>query len=133
MKVFIELVRKTDNSRSDPKEFKYTPSNVRIGAKRQRTDCSFSSSYCNSSTSRSLDSTEIPATIFNVLPTNSQSSISEINLSEDLKVSSEELERMYRVIRPGLASVNSSSLAFDGPLNHRNSRNFGATKENMKR
>lgn len=39
MHVFIELVRPTDNARSDPKEFIYTPSeNTTLGTKRQRSN-----------------------------------------------------------------------------------------------
>ncbi|CAH0554865.1 unnamed protein product [Brassicogethes aeneus] len=67
VKVFIELVRPSDNARSDPKEFIYTPSDniYRPGRKRPRSD-GVSTSYDSSN----FPSDELPVTIANPQDTN---------------------------------------------------------------
>lgn len=103
MKVFIELVRKSDNSRSDPKAFTYTPSvTLNVGTKRPRLHGSFSSA--SSSGRRSFNSADIPATIpTTVLKLSDdfeKQSLNGENLSDYLKVESRELESMYAVAFP---------------------------------
>ncbi|KAI4459558.1 nuclear factor nf-kappa-b protein [Holotrichia oblita] len=60
-KVFIELERPSDGSRSEPREFTYIPSsqNYKTGMKRPRTSMYSSSEYSSSS----LNSAEIPTTL----------------------------------------------------------------------
>lgn len=117
VKVFIQLIRKTDNSRSDPKCFTYTPAlNTKIGAKRPRLDGSLSSI----SSSRSFMSTDIPKTIMsiNALSNNlEKQSLSSDILSEDLNVKSDELEHMYTVAFPDLFDhIKDSPFSIDGPV-----------------
>lgn len=60
VKVFIELFRPSDESRSDPREFRYIPNRDKPGGKKRRYD--YSSSYNSSD----YASDELPSTINNI-------------------------------------------------------------------
>ncbi|XP_076250136.1 nuclear factor NF-kappa-B family member relish isoform X2 [Rhynchophorus ferrugineus] len=62
VRVYMELVRPSDNARSECKEFRYVPNNeFKPGSKRPRSSMYSSSSYNSSS----MSSSEIPATVNN--------------------------------------------------------------------
>lgn len=128
VKVCIELVRKSDNSRSDPKGFTYTPStHQRIGAKRPRIDGSSASS--SSFSVRSENSAVIPTTVANLSDILQKNSLNSVNLSEDLQVESEELENMYNYVFSEMDTgdvpfnpISNSIYATDGPTKRNNER-----------
>lgn len=103
---------------------------MKIGAKRPRIEGS-SSSF---SSSRSFRSAEIP-TILNDLTGSleRQSLNSEINLSDTLRVSSNELESMCQIVYPSFAPTSADSEHFfDGPVN-KNGRYLENTKQTAER
>lgn len=87
--VYIELFRPSDMARSERKEFTYTPDNYKAGLKRSR--------YTNySSSSGSLSSDLLPATIAAMCSTSSHVNISSADLEEALKnVSADKMNLDY--------------------------------------
>lgn len=122
----MELVRPSDNAKSEPKVFRFVPNNeFKPGSKRPRCSMDTSSSY----NSGSLSSSELPATIPNnnaVLPQHSIVSIPSANSwnqtelinDEHMKnalmdYNSEEFRELFEEYLPILSNENSSN-AVDG-------------------
>lgn len=127
VKVFIELVRKSDNSRSDPKEFTYTPSStIKIGAKRARMEDNNSSF----SSLRSCNSANIPTTIISDLSSNFEKQ--SLDLENDLHIDTEELEKCYHLLFSGDCGDSENPVDLDGPR-PKNKLLDDSLKENLKK
>ncbi|XP_056647921.1 nuclear factor NF-kappa-B p105 subunit-like isoform X1 [Diorhabda sublineata] len=111
--VFIELVRPTDNARSEARSFRYIPNKhtVKPGQKRARYDYSYSS--CESS---NAGSDELPVVISNLhIEQNAQTDINSIGsipsgLSEELvkamkDINSDEFKRIFEECGPEYESL----------------------------
>lgn len=124
----MELVRPSDNAKSEPKEFRFVPNNeFKPGSKRARCSMDTSSSY----NSGSLSSSELPATIPNnnaVLPQHGSVSIpsanswtqNELITDEHMRVAmmdynSDEFRELFETYGPMLPNENGSN-AVDGHL-----------------
>lgn len=108
VKVNIELVRPSDNAKSEPKEFTYIPTNdYRPGMKRARNFYSYDSS--------DLDSDELPTTL-NSFKLTDKELIQEFNMNSDeleraiQLADSEEFNKLLNVIE------SDNSLHKDSPL-----------------
>ncbi|GJQ72717.1 Rel [Trypoxylus dichotomus] len=91
-KVFIELERPSDGSRSEPREFTYIPGqNLRTGMKRPRTSMYSSSEY----SSLSLNSAELPTTLEG-LHMNVAYEVTSADLQEAIKnIDSDEFQKIF--------------------------------------
>ncbi|KAJ8984884.1 hypothetical protein NQ317_002724 [Molorchus minor] len=94
VKVFMELVRLSDEARSEPREFKYMPSKYKPGSKRPRNESYSSSSY----TSSAKNSEELLPIVINNLNLGNQPSLdlsfNDINeFIQEKPLSSEEYAR----------------------------------------
>ncbi|XP_030761906.1 nuclear factor NF-kappa-B p110 subunit isoform X2 [Sitophilus oryzae] len=133
--VFMELVRPSDNARSESKEFRYVPNNeFKPGTKRPRSSIYSSNSYNSSS----LGSTEIPLTVPNMadpigtypdLPNSWNSGIfhnSEQFLNAIKDVNSDEFTEMYNLFEAEYPEGDFLSNVRDG-LSVTRKRNYSLT------
>ncbi|KRT78148.1 Ankyrin repeat-containing protein [Oryctes borbonicus] len=106
-KVFIELERPSDGSRSEPREFTYIPGqNFKTGMKRPRTSMYSSSEY----SSTSLNSAELPTTLeglqmnvaYEVTSSDLQEAIKNIDSDEFQKIFEENWQEFYGAPAVGL-------------------------------
>lgn len=124
----MELVRPSDNAKSEPKEFRFVPNNeFKPGSKRPRCSMDISSSY----NSGSLSSSELPATIPNnngvlsqrgsvSIPSANSWNQSELINEEHMKIAmmdynSDEFTELFKEYESLLPNENSLN-AIDGHL-----------------
>lgn len=98
--VFIELVRPTDDARSESRHFRYIPnSDVRPGMKRRKHD------YSSSFSSSDFSSTELPATIDNI---KSEMARGEIQVNAPIYDDIHIPENLSDELRKALKNINSA-------------------------
>ncbi|XP_044756435.1 nuclear factor NF-kappa-B p110 subunit-like [Coccinella septempunctata] len=136
--VFMELVRPSDNARSEPKEFQYTPASNygKPGSKRARPNDFDSSEYDTASSAGSAGSVAIPRTIENMSNELNDIRINDID-SEELNklindINSDEFREIFNKNKSEYESAifgNSDSFSFtnismDFPVNNITKRNY---------